>query len=580
MARAAIVIGVNKTTSLTELKGAVLDANRFSEWINKQGFETKKFIDEPGRKVTFSEIFDQIKAIVEARTYTQLVIYFAGHGFQNGGSEVWLLSGAPGNAREAIGLEASILAARESGIASVVIISDACRSIPATLQDNRVDGGPIFPNVPLDRTTRPEVDRFFATLPSLVAVAAADANDDARRNGVFTTGFLRAYRNTAAQFVLKLTENGSSVEVVTNRNLKKLLQIPVEDAAHAVAPKAGQLPDAIIESDNAYVGRVERSVTTLRGGAERPERAVRPSAVSVAAVAQEAIADAARPAGTPGAPTSAEGQAIDELVGLSKTIDQYADPLQVDRFESETGFSVTGASVAGAWSPSFRIEKLDGQTLRLWAEQDQPAGSVLVRFSDGTGTIVAGLHGYIGHILVDNGVVANVNFVPATNNRRWPEWRHQIRKMERLRAAVAAAAGLGVFRVEREDAEGFADRIRELKGADPTLGLYAAYAYSSAGLGEKVESVREFMYYDLSAELFDIAMLARRNVVASECKPHIVVPVCPMLRQGWSLVGVRKANLSHLMREARQWLRPGLWTTFASEGMALLIEAAENGRLQ
>jgi len=98
------------------------------------------------------------------------VIYFAGHGLRNGGSEIWLLSGAPNNASEAISVEASVMAARESGLASVVFISDACRSIPSGQQNNCLVGGSIFPNEALNRRTRPEIDRLFATLPSLVAV--------------------------------------------------------------------------------------------------------------------------------------------------------------------------------------------------------------------------------------------------------------------------------------------------------------------------------------------------------------------------------------------------------------------------
>ena len=35
-----------------------------------------------------------------------------------------------------------------------------------------------------------------------------------------------------------------------------------------------------------------------------------------------------------------------------------------------------------------------------------------------------------------------------------------------------------------------ADRIRVLKSIDPTLGVYATYAYHDAGLRDKMESVR------------------------------------------------------------------------------------------
>src|SRR3954467_2781397 len=47
------------------------------------------------------------------------------------------------------------------------------------------------------------------------------------------------------------------------------------------------------------------------------------------------------------------------------------------------------------------------------------------------------------------------------------------------------------------------------KDTDPSLGLYAAYAYSQADLIDGVRSVRDLMLGSLQADLFDVAMLAR-----------------------------------------------------------------------
>ena len=138
---------------------------------------------------------------------------------------------------------------------------------------------------------------------------------------------------------------------------------------------------------------------------------------------------------------------------------------------------------------------------------------------------------------------------------------------------AARAPGESLLAAVRRD---YAERIARF---DPTLGLYAAYAYATIGLDRQVASVHQAMYADLQADLFDVAMLTRLGAAACEHGRDIVVPICPMLRQGWSLVEVRGAQLSNLAREARQWLRAGLWTTFAPEGMALLIDAAKNGEL-
>src|SRR3954454_2466788 len=161
--RIAIAIGVNTPRSPAPLKGAVPDAVAFAKWAEKQGFDEIKIFTDAAGPVRFADIFTEVERVVEARTYSQVVIYFAGHGFQIARSEVWLLSGAPNNPNEAISVEASTWAARQSGLINVVLISDACRSIPKGLQNSNVDGGSIFPNLELHKgSPQAEVDRLFA----------------------------------------------------------------------------------------------------------------------------------------------------------------------------------------------------------------------------------------------------------------------------------------------------------------------------------------------------------------------------------------------------------------------------------
>src|SRR5258705_13849006 len=115
MARIAIVIGVNKPKKLTPLQGAVTDALAFGVWIAKQGFDEVKTFTDDKNAVAYQDIFAEVDRVVKAATYLQLVIYFAGHGFQNGGFEAWLLSGAPKKPGEATSLESSAKASRGRG---------------------------------------------------------------------------------------------------------------------------------------------------------------------------------------------------------------------------------------------------------------------------------------------------------------------------------------------------------------------------------------------------------------------------------------------------------------------------------
>jgi hypothetical protein len=131
--------------------------------------------------------------------------------------------------------------------------------------------------------------------------------------------------------------------------------------------------------------------------------------------------------------------------------------------------------------------------------------------------------------------------------------------------------------VERDDAGRFADEIRYMKSIDPTLGLYAAYAYSDAGLRERIRSVRGYMHDDLQIDLFDVAMLA--DALSSTSHPPRVVPFCPMLSQGWGLLRVKGVQLPPALAPLADLRRPALWTTFEPAGMDLIEQTLPTGAL-
>jgi hypothetical protein len=110
-----------------------------------------------------------------------------------------------------------------------------------------------------------------------------------------------------------------------------------------------------------------------------------------------------------------------------------------------------------------------------------------------------------------------------------------------------------------------------MKGVDPTLGIYAAYAYADANLIDQVQSVREFLKGDLRGDLFDVALLANALSDKRVENPDEVTPFCPMLSQGWQLLRVKNLVLPKLIEQARSDLRDGLWTTFGPKGMELVF---------
>jgi hypothetical protein len=86
------------------------------------------------------------------------------------------------------------------------------------------------------------------------------------------------------------------------------------------------------------------------------------------------------------------------------------------------------------------------------------------------------------------------------------------------------------------------------------------------------------MRSDLGADLFDVALLAgtlpRERIGALDS----VVPICPMLTQGWQWLDVRQVSLPESVQRARGDLRDSLWTTLGPLGMDLMFGAIQSMR--
>ena len=171
----------------------------------------------------------------------------------------------------------------------------------------------------------------------------------------------------------------------------------------------------------------------------------------------------------------------------------------------------------------------------------------------------------------------SVNYTPSREGGRWAGDASDQRRLDQLRANAAAAARSGAFRFDTpEEASWLADAIRVLKGkgVDPTLGLYAAYAYEQAGQLNQIRSAAEIMRGDLGLSLFDVAMLADREPVVAAAGRGSVAPFCPMLSKGWNYLGVARAQIPEPAAEAGHHLREALWTTFESDAVELLLASA------
>lgn len=616
--RAAVVIGVNQTGGLVKLQSPADGAREVAAWLRGEGFDVTCLTDRDG-PVGAADVEDAIAAFVTVPPrYHQLIVYFSGHGYWHARSDLWLLSGAPTRTSDAINLEGAIDLARYSGIPSVVFVSDACRSIPGGRAEALIRGVDGFPNH-TEIDTSSKVDVFRATSE---ATSAWEGPVEGTVRSLLTAAWRSAYEKPRPDMVRTVTENGQTIRVVPNRALEDFLQDKVNELLDEIDPGLNQVIEAAVPStDDVYIARVRELLAAPAGEAAAAEEAVeavapprssgrfralfRPSSRRHPTPRRDGPAGAppSQPTAPPPRPSPrrhdriamvlAEPESDDDLAfpGVTtEAVDARLPGPGPDHYESGVGFVVHGAAVSrvtctrrddGAWvevvAPGMPTAPTpDPGLVRAW---DIPgATSVLIGLEDGRLCVLPALHGFLGHVRVDDRGVASVSYVPSTNDDRWDAYEHVKNRIDRLRSKVALAIDQNELTLRSDDeAMHLADEIRMGKGVDPTLGVYAAHTYSQAGRDDLVRDVAEYLQQDLGVDLYDVRLLGSRHPDMADTDD--VVPICPILTQAWSLLRPRGVTLSAPLEEAAGHLCPSLWTTFGPDGADALFDAVDRGAL-
>jgi hypothetical protein len=497
--------------------------------------------------------------------------------------------------------------AKDCGIPSVVLISDACRSIPNSPQAMKVRGSIVFPNqdAPVNRS---KIDKFLAATMGMAAYEIPMGRGKQKENA-FTRCLLRAFEAPDPDMIKEIVEDDKKIYVVPNRKLGKYLEREVPALLAKVDIKLDQTPDAeVLSDDDVYIGRVQVAPAIVARGSracagcwpptrapqsrvrrapaddDAPRRTQPFPVVHLRDVAAFAVASAFGPPPPVSASMSGAINAVAATSGFDDAMRQARTLADVHHFETETGVTVLGASIADAVACDGAhvdiLEPGNGKRAGVVRIDLQGAAcSFALRFPDGRGTVLAGLRGFIAHVMVDPDGVASVSYVPSDNSWRWDDYKQRRDRIDALRATVAAAIRLHVFRLDdKTKARHVAERIRVMKGLDPSLGLYAAYAFSEADRRDDVQSVRSFLVGDLGADLFDVALLAVRRGQWPPAGP--VVPFCPMLTQGWNILRARAVELPTVLDDAQDELEPALWTTFKPPRTEIIFAAIRGGEIQ
>jgi hypothetical protein len=309
-------------------------------------------------------------------------------------------------------------------------------------------------------------------------------------------------------------------------------------------------------------------------------RVALPSVPSIAPVPAGPVATgAARARGVqPAAPRAEEKRAhVPREAAL--LVDSYARgaaDFGPKHFETQCGIKLRGAKVATVYSTSSAPKIVDaaGTIVRV-EDLTGPAANVVLTLSDGTGVVIPAIREFIAALSFEGGELEDVSYEPSDNSWRWQEMQNRSGELRQLRALIASSAKLGVFRLEREDAPELARRMQYAKGIDPTMALYAAYAYHELQRRQRIEEMQGYLRGDLSLRLFDIALLARGLADKQAGADRDVFPFFPLLSQGWALLSASRVKLPPKLTGLERHIVPSLWTQFDARGIEMIRAAMQ-----
>jgi hypothetical protein len=564
--KAVVSIGVDRTGSaeLRPLKGAASGAAKFAQWAEKQGYAATLLTDTDEGSVTLNGIKKAVAHILRPQTCECLIVYFAGHGILKApDQELWLLSDAPGDPNAAVDVFSSRWLARNHAVPHVVFISDACRSRPVSAPLSQMIGGAVFPNqATLKR--RPAVDVFYATLPGDPAMEVPVDEAILRYDGIFTEKLLEALRGKVPGVLEDWSGGVGDKRIIPAWTLKTYLETAVPEAIGDIDIRLEQYPEIRVESHKpAYLAEVVVTNESIAPPLIETVAPLRTAALNLERSHFKGILD-----------TQVLDQPEPDNGMLRLAIQKLAETQGRESFETATGFTIVGSPVASALMPGHMgdVFQENGQ---FQVRTPHEARSLLIRFTPGgAGTCLAVLPGFIGTVVVEEGRVVSVSYFPARSNPRFAEYHRLEKTIRQKHAFVAASARLGVFALQEEYAGEMGSLLRVEKALDPTLGLYAAYAYAQVGQFDQIESVFEYMSQEPEPVLFDVAMLA-----AKLSPDTFIVPGTPLLTQGWALLETLGLPMPAYLLQAQHELLPSLWTTLTAEGMTILERAMQEGQL-
>jgi hypothetical protein len=549
----AIAIGVRRAGRLADLPGAVNGAKEFYEWAGQHQYETHLVIDETG-PVTVQTLKSLIKAVIGDGDVERLLIYFAGHGIQPSvNTTFWLLSHWEEDSDEAVNVNLSFANAKRSGIGQIAVFSDACRS---SVKDAAyVGGGSIFPKPPASVLKLPQWDHFLASRLGEIAQEVPGA-DTTKAYGIFTRCVMQALSGTAEK-AIEDRPGQDPARAVTSARLATFLEdvVPLE---------SGKTPGALVQfpevssgwrnPKDVYIGFARADVSSAPPG---PFLELRINRRFERSAARQAVERAE--------------QNIDAEKDKTEAI--FAASRGRESFETRQGLTIVGAKPINVVSRSGDQTDLfwenDASHVRGYGGRPQ---TVMIQLENRNWIGVCIIPDFVATIVIVDGVTASVNYAPARNESYVRGAFDEIAPVVNRWMALMNQGRVGSY----EELKQAAERLRQYKHYNPSLGILAAYAYERAGDIPEIDSIVDYFFGMGQFIPFDIAVLSTKPVARvrddfiipwGKGSPAHVAGSFPLMTQGWSFLDPEDGLMSRNLFGLRRGLLPSLWTTFReSEG--------------
>jgi hypothetical protein len=259
---------------------------------------------------------------------------------------------------------------------------------------------------------------------------------------------------------------------------------------------------------------------------------------------------------------------------LADAAEKIAKPFGPAVFDTECGIKVRGARMVDAFSTRAKLGAIarDGQQLQI-EDIEGPAASVVVTFEGGEGTLVPCMPGFITGLTVQDGELVDIACEPCATNWRWDEYAKRADEIRLLRGVASSSALHGRFQLDSDVAGDLARKMQYAKSIDPTMGVYAAYAYYDLQTVGRIDEMSNALRSDLGVSLFDVELLARKLVGRQVTVDDPIIPFVPLLSQGWHLLKAHGIRLHPALDGIERTMRDSLWSLFGSDGVEQLRNA-------